>query len=61
MKRSTRSLPAGVAAHTQFDVALHRQEDVVRFDIAVNHTLGVQMLQPVQCLHRLAGNLNRWV
>jgi hypothetical protein len=35
---------------TQFDLALHRQQDVVRLNVSVDDTLGVQVLQTQKCL-----------
>lgn len=35
---------------TQLDVALHRQENVIGFDVTVNDTLRVQVLETIQCL-----------
>ena len=36
--------------HTQFDVAFHRKQNVVRLDVSVDNTLGMEMLQAIKCL-----------
>lgn len=35
---------------TQLDVTIHCQQDVVGFDISMNDTLGMQMLETAQSL-----------
>lgn len=41
----------------ELDVAVHAEQNVVRFDVAVDDTLGVQELQAVKCLTANSGNL----
>lgn len=38
---------------TQLDVTIHCQQDVVRFDISMNDTLGMQMLETAQSLVKM--------
>jgi hypothetical protein len=53
--QSTKGPPSTL---TELDVALHRQQDVVGLDIAVNDTLGVKMLQSLQGLSADRRNLS---
>lgn len=35
---------------TQFDIAIHRQKDIIRLDITVDYTFRVEVLQTIQSL-----------
>lgn len=56
---STFDVVTGEPELTQLDVAIHRQEDVIGFDITMNDTLRVQVLQTVQGLVKDVRNHSR--
>lgn len=47
---SLRSICVELLTRTQLDVALHGEKNVVGLDITMYDALGMQMLQPLQCL-----------
>lgn len=51
----TRSRPSGVL--TEFDGAIHSQQDVVALDVPVDHLVGVQELQGLKTLHTQQKNI----